>query len=63
MSDIKFEVVSYNVNGIGDDQKRSKIFNFLKKQTSNTVVYSCRKFILPKQQKNGLSISGEENVI
>ena len=38
MSDIEFEVVSYNVNGIGDDRKRRKIFNFLKKQTSNKAV-------------------------
>ena len=35
MSDIEFEVVSYKVNGIGDDRKRRKIFSFLKKQTSN----------------------------
>ena len=38
MSDIEFEVVSYNVNGIGDDRKRIKIVNFLKKQTSNKAV-------------------------
>ena len=38
MSDIEFEVVSYNVNEIGDDRKRRKIFNFLKKQTSNKAV-------------------------
>ena len=38
VSDIEFEVVSYNVNGIGDDRKRRKNFNFLKKQTSNKAV-------------------------
>ena len=38
MSDIEFPVVSYNVNGIRDDHKRRKIFNFLKKQTSNKAV-------------------------
>ena len=38
MSDIEFEVLSYNVNGIRDDRKRRKIFNFLKKQTSNKAV-------------------------
>ena len=32
MSD--FEVVSYNVNGLGDDRKRRKIFNYMKKHTS-----------------------------
>ena len=34
MSDIEFEVVSFNVHGIGDDVKRRKIFNSMKKQTS-----------------------------
>ena len=34
MCDIEFEIVSYNVNGIGDDRKRRNIFSFLKKQTS-----------------------------
>ena len=29
MSD--FEVVSYDVNGLGDDRKRRKIFNYMKK--------------------------------
>ena len=38
MSDIEFEVVLYNVTGIGDDRKRRKILNFLKKQTSNKAV-------------------------
>ena len=38
MCDIAFEVVSYDVNGIGDDRKRRKKFNFLKKQTSNKAV-------------------------
>ena len=32
MSD--FEVVSYNTNGLGDDRKRRKIFNYMKKHTS-----------------------------
>ena len=32
MSD--FEVVSYNVNGLGNDRKRRKIFNYMKKHTS-----------------------------
>lgn len=35
MSQVDFEVVSYNVNGIGDDRKRRKIFNFVKKHTSS----------------------------
>ena len=31
MSQVDFEVVSHNVNGIGDDRKRRKIFNFYEK--------------------------------
>ena len=34
MSDSEFEVVSFNVHGLGDDLKRRKIFNHMKKQTS-----------------------------
>ena len=33
-----FEVVSYNVNGLGDDWKRRKIFNYMKKHTSGKVI-------------------------
>ena len=29
-----FQVVSYNVNGLGDDWKRRKIFNYMKKHSS-----------------------------
>ena len=29
-----FEIVSYNVNGLGNDRKRWKIFNYVKKHTS-----------------------------
>ena len=38
MSDTEFEVVPSNVNRIGDDRKRRKMFNFLKIQTSNKAV-------------------------
>ena len=34
MSQVDFEVVSHNVNGIDDDHKRRKIFNFMKKHAS-----------------------------
>ena len=33
MSQLDFEVVSHNVNGIGDDRKRREIFNLMKKHT------------------------------
>ena len=38
MSDIEFEVVSFNVHGIRDDLKRRKIFNYMKKQTSGKAI-------------------------
>ena len=45
-----FEVVSYNVNGLGDDRKRRKIFNYVKKHTSGKAIvflqetHSVQKF-------------------
>ena len=33
-----FEVVSYNVNGLGDDWKCRKIFNYMKKHTSGKAI-------------------------
>ena len=36
MSDL--EVVSYNVNGLGNDWKRRMIFNYMKKHTSSKSV-------------------------
>ena len=36
MSD--FEIVSYNVNGLGNDWNRKKIFNYMKKHTSGKSV-------------------------
>ena len=33
-----FEVVSHNVNGLGDDRKRRKIFNYMKKHTSGKAI-------------------------
>ena len=35
ISQVNFEVVSHNVNGLGDDRKRRKIFNFMKRHTSS----------------------------
>ena len=31
-------MVSFNVHGIGDDLKRRKIFNYMKKQTSGKAI-------------------------
>ena len=42
MSDIEFEVVSFNVHGKGDDLKRRKIFNYMKKQIWKSYNLSAR---------------------
>ena len=39
MSDTEFEMVSFNVHGIGDDLKRRMIFNYMKKQTSGKAIH------------------------
>ena len=33
-----FEVVSYNVNGLGDDRKLRKIFNYMEKHISEKAI-------------------------
>ena len=38
-----FEVVSYNVCGLGDDRKRRKIFNYMKKHTCGKAVVILQK--------------------
>ena len=38
MSDIEFEMVSFNVHGIQNDLKRRKIFNYIEKQTSRKAI-------------------------
>ena len=35
---IDFEVLSYNTTGLGDERKRMKIFNYVKKHTSGKAV-------------------------
>ena len=47
-----FEVVSYNVNGLGDDRKRRKIFNYMKKHTSGkAVVFLQETYSVQKVEK------------
>ena len=63
MSQVDFEVVSHNVNGIGDDRKRRKIFNFIKKRTSSKAVV-CSVVCLQEthsnpKMRNYLNIIGE----
>ena len=48
-----FEVVSYNVNGLGDDRERRKIFN-MRKQS-----YFFRKLIQSIKSKSYLNTNGE----
>lgn len=46
-----FQLVSYNVNGLGDDRKRRKIFNFLKKNsTGNSVIFLQETYTTVKSE-------------
>ena len=55
-----FEVVSYNVNGLGDDRKRRKIFNYMKRITLKAnQLYFHRKLIQTKKSESYLNASGE----
>ena len=52
MSQVGFEVVSHNVNGLGDDRKRRKIFNFMKKHTSSKALVCLQEtYSTPKNEK------------
>ena len=52
MSQVDFEVVLHNVNGIGDDRERRKIFIFMKKHTSSkALVSSLETHSTPKNEK------------
>ena len=35
---MEFEVLSYNVRGIGNERRRKKLFNYIKKHTSSTTI-------------------------
>ena len=40
MASCSLEVVSFNARGVGNEKKRRKVFNILKKQTSiNSVIF------------------------
>ena len=50
MSD--FEVASYSVNGLGDDRKRKKSFNYIGKHTSSkSVVFLQETYSAQKVEK------------
>ena len=52
MSQVDFEVVLHNVNGIGDDRKRRKILNFMKKHTSSKALVCLQEtHSTPKNKK------------
>ena len=37
---VDFEILTYNTRGLGDERKRRKIFNYIKKHTSSkTIVF------------------------
>ena len=54
-----FEVVSYNVNGLGDDRKRRKIFNYMKSILLGKQLYFFKKLIQSKKLKSYLITNGE----
>ena len=47
MADLNFDILSWNVRGLGDYQKRCKLFNWMKKHTSK------KHIRLTKQENNG----------
>ena len=52
MSQVDSGVVSHNVNGLGDDRKRRKIFNFMKKHTSSKALLCLQEaHSTPKNEK------------
>ena len=53
------EVVSYNVNGLGDDWKRRKIFNYMKKHTFGKAIVFFKKLIQSKKSKSYLNTIGK----
>ena len=60
MSDIEFEVVSFNVRGIGDDLKRRQIFSYMKKQTSGKAIICLQEtHSILRELRSYLNISGE----
>ena len=54
-----FEVVSYTVNGLGDDRKRRKIFNYMKKHTFGKAVVFLQETHSVQKSKSYLNTNGE----
>ena len=42
MADLNFDILSWNVRGLGDYQKRPKLFSWVKKHTSKNAVVFMR---------------------
>ena len=38
MAQLEFESITYNAKGLGDECKRKKIFNYMKKKTSSSAL-------------------------
>ena len=49
---IDFEVLSYNTRGLGDERKRRKIFNYVKKHTSGKAVVLFQETHSTKKVEN-----------
>ena len=54
-----FEIITFNVKGLGSFEKRRKVFNYLKKHTTQPIqLLFFKKHILLKQVKQSEKLSG-----
>ena len=56
----EFELISYSVNGLGDEKKRKKIFNYLKKNCSGNSIIFLQETYPASKIENSINISGIE---
>ena len=49
---VDFEILSYNTQGLGDERKRRKIFNYIKKHTSGKAVVFLQETHSTKKHEN-----------
>ena len=49
---VDFEILSYDTRGLGDERKRRKIFNYIKKNTSGKAVVFLQETHSTKKHEN-----------
>ena len=49
---LTFEILSYNMRGLGDERKRRKIFNYIKKHASGKIVVFLQETHSTKKHEN-----------